>query len=60
MQHFICTGSCHGEAAETGICQSEFCEKEGQNLLECNCTDGLHEKASEIVEDEGEDWDLGE
>ncbi len=47
MQHYVCTGSCHGEARSAGECEAEFCSKEGQPLVSCACEDGLHEGAGE-------------
>ena len=51
MQHYICTGSCKGEARSEGICEAEFCSKESQPLAVCSCEDGLHEGAGEKSDD---------
>ena len=48
MQHFVCTGDCAAETVKPGICESEGCSKEGQPLIECNCSDGFHEKVVSI------------
>ncbi|MBI4407791.1 MAG: hypothetical protein HY565_04835 [Candidatus Kerfeldbacteria bacterium] len=38
---YACTGSCHGQASEPGMCQTESCERKGMPLepmIECdNC-----------------------
>ncbi len=49
MAHYICTGGCGGEAEEAGICKAEDCPFYAEELEECNCEDGRHEKR------EGED-----
>lgn len=53
MQHFVCTGGCDGEASTPGVCQSEGCKKEGEELLACTCENGLHAEAT--VKGENED-----
>ena len=40
--HYICTGECKGVSDNPGVCQAEDCEREGQPLIECSCTDGNH------------------
>ncbi|MDP3661287.1 MAG: hypothetical protein Q8R17_00295 [bacterium] len=42
MQHYICTGECHGESSNPGVCQVEDCKKEGEPLTPCNCPDSTH------------------
>lgn len=42
MVHYVCSGSCAGEWPKPGLCDSQFCTKEGKPLLECNCDDGQH------------------
>ena len=44
MQHFVCTGGCGGESSTPGVCQSEGCKKEGEELTACSCENGLHEE----------------
>ena len=29
---YVCTGSCHGQATEPGVCQADSCERKGQPL----------------------------
>lgn len=55
MNHFACTGSCGGENSQAGVCEAEFCSKEGQELLSCDCGDGLHENAGKKMEEENPD-----
>jgi hypothetical protein len=40
--HYICTGGCHGVAPVPGSCGAESCEKHGEPLVACHCTDGKH------------------
>lgn len=42
MTHYICTGSCQGESNQPGICEAEFCSREGKELIKCECEDGSH------------------
>ncbi|MEK7574642.1 MAG: hypothetical protein AAB511_00215 [Patescibacteria group bacterium] len=54
MAHFACTGSCGGESNNEGVCEAEFCSKESQPLVPCNCEDGMHKDAGEkTAETEG-------
>jgi hypothetical protein len=56
MTHYVCTGSCKGESAGPGFCEAEFCSKEGQELVQCDCSDELHEHAGEKPEPEDPDF----
>ena len=47
MQHYVCTGGCNGESEKPGVCENEFCGKEGHSLISCECADGLHSKVLE-------------
>ena len=51
MTHYVCTGSCQGEAQSPGVCEAEFCSKEGQPLVSCGCDDGSHAGAGEKSDD---------
>ncbi len=42
MSHFVCEGDCKGVADQAGICQSDFCNKKGEDLIICGCEDGEH------------------
>jgi len=42
MNHYICTGGCHGVSDTPGVCQAEDCAKYQQPLEECDCTDNSH------------------
>ena len=44
MTHYICTGVCHGESKNSGVCQADDCNKKGQALLACDCEDWNHDK----------------
>lgn len=41
MTHYVCT-SCKGVADHPKVCETEGCTMNGQDLKECNCTDGMH------------------
>ncbi len=45
MKHYVCTGGCQGVADKAGVCDKEDCLKYGNELTECDCEDGSHEKA---------------
>jgi hypothetical protein len=54
MTHYICTGGCEGVSDKPGTCQAEDCEKHGEPLTKCECTDSNHgdgEDAEEETED---------
>lgn len=57
MEHYICSGDCGGESNEPRVCEAEFCPKEGQPMIACDCEDGLHKNAGEekIGDEEAED-----
>lgn len=55
MTHYVCTGGCGGESDEPGVCEAEFCKKEGQLLTPCECTDGSHANAGEKKSEEDSD-----
>ncbi len=44
MEHYICTGTCHGVSNEEGICTAEACDKQYELLTPCKCEDGKHGK----------------
>lgn len=54
MSHYICTGGCGGVAEEPGMCKVEGCPFYAEELEECNCEDGTHEKCegAEVQEEE--------
>ncbi len=65
MKHYICTGGCGMQSEVEGVCDAQFCKKEGQLLTECNCEDGQHEEKVNQDEEGAEynsydDKDLGE
>ena len=41
-KHYICLGGCRGVSEHPGVCQAPDCEKHSHELVECTCTDGLH------------------
>lgn len=50
MAHYVCNGQCKGVSMNPNGCQTPDCEKKGQPMSECNCTDGQH---SEVFEGRG-------
>jgi hypothetical protein len=52
--HYVCIGTCHGLALEPGLCVEEDCTKQGEDLIECDCTDGAHDELSEEAEESEE------
>lgn len=60
MQHFVCTGGCGGQSDSEGVCEAQYCKKEGQPLTECNCDDGLHNMEDmAIVDDDYDEVEAG-
>lgn len=45
--HYVCTGGCGGTVAGAKMCDAEECNKRGQPLTICYCTDGRHFAAFE-------------
>ena len=41
-KHYICLGGCKGVSQTPGVCQAPDCANHNHELVECNCTDGLH------------------
>lgn len=41
-KHYICLGGCKGVSPVPGTCQAEDCANHQHELVECNCTDGMH------------------
>ena len=47
MSHYVCKdGSCGAVKDGPGLCESDFCNKKGEELMICGCEDGEH-KAGE-------------
>ncbi len=42
MAHFICKGSCEGQAELESVCEMDGCTHQWQLLEECSCEDGKH------------------
>ena len=55
MTHYICTGGCGGVAEEPGMCKAEECPFYAEELQECHCEDGTHEKREEEPAEEAEE-----
>jgi hypothetical protein len=56
MKHFICTGECGMEKSDPGTCQTADCSKQGEQFTACDCEDGEHYGATQIVgESAGDD-----
>ncbi len=41
-KHYICLGGCRGVSDNMGVCQAPDCANHNHELVECHCTDGLH------------------
>ncbi len=50
MTHYVCTGDCKHTADAPGVCQSDFCNKNGEELKVCGCEDGSHESDGSMPE----------
>lgn len=49
MTHYVCP-VCKGVSDHPKVCETEGCAREGQDLVECNCEDGLHAGVAETAE----------
>ena len=47
MTHYICTGGCEGVSETPGTCQAQDCEKQGQSMDSCECSEELHGQSNE-------------
>lgn len=54
-KHYICLGECEGVSNNPGVCQASECNRHGQALVECYCTDGDHRLAHDNVDNEVEE-----
>ena len=41
-KHYICLGGCHGVSGVPGACRAPDCKDHDHPLVQCDCTDGLH------------------
>ena len=55
MSHYVCTGDCKNVSDDPGVCQSDFCNKSGEELAICGCEDGEHvdAKPEAVASEEG-------
>lgn len=49
MTHYVCP-MCKGVADHPKVCETSGCAREGQDLVECTCEDGLHAGAGATAE----------
>ena len=49
MSHYVCTGDCKTVSEVPGVCEADYCGKNGQVMTICGCEDGEHE-ASDVEE----------
>lgn len=54
-KHFVCAGNCKTVSEESGICESDFCNKSGEDLKICGCEDGGHSEMNEVPEESGDE-----
>lgn len=52
MAHYVCP-ECGGVADHPKVCETPGCSRKGQDLIECNCTDGKHAEVADATEGEG-------
>ena len=50
MEHYVCTGGCHGVSDQPKTCDGENCPKNGHPLIPCHCEDGEHKEVMESEE----------
>lgn len=55
MAHYICTGGCEGISEKKGVCTTEDCKNQTLPLEECNCIDGKHHGAFDVLPEVEED-----
>ncbi len=53
--HYICKGGCEGVSDKPGVCKTEGCEHEGHKLEPCDCTDGKHHGAFDVLPEDEEE-----
>lgn len=51
MSHYVCKGECKSVSDKVGVCESDFCNKKGEDLEVCGCEDGEHADSSHEVTD---------
>ena len=48
-EHYICLGGCRGVSKVPGTCQTPDCVNIDHELVQCFCTDGLHNDFKPVV-----------
>jgi len=51
-EHYVCKGNCAATSEAPQVCKTESCDRNGQMMEACNCTDGTHETAGQAPADE--------
>jgi hypothetical protein len=46
MSHYVCTGDCQTVSDVPGVCNADYCGKNGQAMTICGCEDNEHEDAA--------------
>lgn len=54
MEHYICTGTCHGQSEKPKNCGDKTCTMYDKPLVPCNCADAKHGKEEKKQEDSKE------
>ena len=50
--HYVCKGdNCSTVKNDSGMCESDFCNAKGEDLMICGCEDGKHDKKEEASKD---------
>ncbi|MFA5133657.1 MAG: hypothetical protein WC459_02535 [Patescibacteria group bacterium] len=44
MPHYICKGGCGAVSETAGVCEANGCPGYQNELIQCDCEDGNHEK----------------
>ena len=54
--HYVCKGeNCSTIKSESGVCESDFCNAQGEDLMICGCEDDKHEAKAKESETSDED-----
>ena len=46
MSHYVCQGDCKTVSDNPGVCQSDFCNKSGEDLAICGCGGNEHNETT--------------
>lgn len=46
MKHYFCP-DCGGSLPDIGVCENDSCSRQWEMMVECDCSDGLHNREEE-------------